>query len=958
MSSEGSTGGSRSAPSVAILVALIVLSSSDYSPTVSIASGSVSPNQITPIQKFTLTEWGVPTVGGGPLGIGLDPAGKIWVTENSTSKIARFDPANNMFTEWNIPTPSSQPRSIFVKQVTISGANVTQVFFTEYASNKIACFDPSNNNFTEWQLATGSNPVGIYVDEKTDIWFTESGRDIIGRLTPSTNNLTEWTLPDATSKSGSPALKPWGIYVRVVPATFGGSNRFVWFTESANNKIGRLEANSNRLTLWDLSSLGLGSYQPSEITFGLVDTVPVAVFANVNSNRISILGNDTGGGSLYRESLIVTNPAKPAGVTFDSSRNAIWFVENSAGNIANLNTTTIFQGWLLSPAYCTIAPATGSPPCTSPATKAFSIVGAIANAGVSGSSLIQNPALTSTIDIYKGPLNGVTEYRLPNVASRPTSLSLDSGGNLWFTESNLTVNRIGRLSVPYVFQVSASPSTQTVNQGQNATYAVNVALLSGSPLPLTLTLLNAPSGVSTQFNPQTANPPFASTLTVATTNSTPTGTFLMSVQASSGGQRQSSAVTLEVQPPPPPVFDYTISVTSTKTVTIPQGRSASFGVTVSLTNGSPQSVRLTATGLPTGANYFFTVASGLPTFTSTFNVQSDVNTPAGSYPITITGVSSGGSPHQPAQGPVLVITELPRDFSLTTPVSQVILVQASRTDITLTVTSIGVFSGNVTFSGAFSPSVPGLTVTFSPSSVMPEPNGGTDQTVMEIAAKMNIVGTYVLRVNGTSETPSRTHQIMLKVGISPCVIATATFGSELAREVQFLRSFRDQQIMNTFAGSNFMVAFNAWYYSFSPAIAQYEYSHATVRTMIKVALYPLIGVLHLASSTYAVARFQPELAALAAGLLASSLIGLVYLALPMSATLWLRRKNIDARTKRRVARWIAATIATLIAGFIISEIFALPVVMMFVSVGLVLTALGAGTILPALEAVEHFRSKA
>jgi len=414
MSLERSGEASRTnVASVATLVALILISTTSYFPTVSVVSGSLSPNQVTPIQKFNLTEWSVPTVGGGPLGIGVDPVGKIWATENSTSKIARFDPTDGNFTEWNIPTPSSQPRNVFVKQVPVSEANEIQIFFTEYASNKIARFDPSNNSFTEWQLAGGSNPVGIYVDENIDIWFTESGRDIIGRLTPSTNNLTEWVLPGATTVPGSPTLKPWGIYVQVVTKPISGSNRFVWFTESLNNKIGRLEANSNRLTLWDLNSLGLGSYQPADLTFGLVDTFPSAIFGNLGSNRISILANDTGGGSLYRESSIPTNFAGPAGVTFDSSRNAIWFAESNSWSIANLNTTSFFVGQLFVPVYCTIAPATGSPSCASPATATSSIAGVTETPGGSGTSQIQNPALTSTIGIYQGPVNGFTEYRLP-----------------------------------------------------------------------------------------------------------------------------------------------------------------------------------------------------------------------------------------------------------------------------------------------------------------------------------------------------------------------------------------------------------------------------------------------------------------------------------------------------------------------------------------------------------------
>jgi hypothetical protein len=77
----------------------------------------------------------------------------------------------------------------------------------------------------------------------------------------------------------------------------------------------------------------------------------------------------------------------------------------------------------------------------------------------------------------------------------------------------------------------------------------------------------------------------------------------------------------------------------------------------------------------------------------------------------------------------------------------------------------------------------------------------------------------------------------------------------------------------------------------------------------------------------------------------------------MVPVFWLSRNRFDPRTRSRVARWLAATLTALIVGFIISEIFSLPVVMMLISAGLVLTALGTGSVLPALEIVEHFRKK-
>ncbi|MDO8641319.1 MAG: CFI-box-CTERM domain-containing protein, partial [Nitrosarchaeum sp.] len=49
-----------------------------------------------------------------------------------------------------------------------------------------------------------------------------------------------------------------------------------------------------------------------------------------------------------------------------------------------------------------------------------------------------------------------------------------------------------------------------------------------------------------------------------------------------------------------------------------------------------------------------------------------------------------------------------------------------------------------------------------------------------------------------------------------CLIATATFGSELAPQVQQLRELRDNSLLQTASGTSFMGSFNQFYYSFSP----------------------------------------------------------------------------------------------------------------------------------------------
>ena len=78
-----------------------------------------------------------------------------------------------------------------------------------------------------------------------------------------------------------------------------------------------------------------------------------------------------------------------------------------------------------------------------------------------------------------------------------------------------------------------------------------------------------------------------------------------------------------------------------------------------------------------------------------------------------------------------------------------------------------------------------------------------------------------------------------------CLIATAAFGSELAPQVQLLREIRDGIVLQTKSGSIFMTGFNQFYYSFSPAVADYERENTTFKEAVKLTLTPLLTSLTL-----------------------------------------------------------------------------------------------------------------
>lgn len=82
-------------------------------------------------------------------------------------------------------------------------------------------------------------------------------------------------------------------------------------------------------------------------------------------------------------------------------------------------------------------------------------------------------------------------------------------------------------------------------------------------------------------------------------------------------------------------------------------------------------------------------------------------------------------------------------------------------------------------------------------------------------------------------------------GKSGCLIATATYGTELAPQVQQLRELRDGKLLQTESGTSFMNSFNLFYYSFSPTIADWERESPVFKEIVKITLTPLISSLSI-----------------------------------------------------------------------------------------------------------------
>ena len=117
-----------------------------------------------------------------------------------------------------------------------------------------------------------------------------------------------------------------------------------------------------------------------------------------------------------------------------------------------------------------------------------------------------------------------------------------------------------------------------------------------------------------------------------------------------------------------------------------------------------------------------------------------------------------------------------------------------------------------------------------------------------------------------------------------CLIATATYGSEMSQQVQQLRELRDNQLLQTESGTAFMGMFNDIYYSFSPTIADMEREHPMFKEAVKLAITPMISSLSLMKNA------ESESEVLSVGISVIALNLGMYIAVPAIIMVGIRKR--------------------------------------------------------------------
>ena len=125
-----------------------------------------------------------------------------------------------------------------------------------------------------------------------------------------------------------------------------------------------------------------------------------------------------------------------------------------------------------------------------------------------------------------------------------------------------------------------------------------------------------------------------------------------------------------------------------------------------------------------------------------------------------------------------------------------------------------------------------------------------------------------------------------------CLIATASYGSELSPQVQMLREVRDNVLLSTDSGIIFMTGFNTIYYSFAGDVAQAERDNPIFKEAVKLFIAPMIATL----SIMTLASEDSEEEVIFFGISAIGLILGIYVLTPILLISKIKGKISNSRT--------------------------------------------------------------
>ena len=197
------------------------------------------------------------------------------------------------------------------------------------------------------------------------------------------------------------------------------------------------------------------------------------------------------------------------------------------------------------------------------------------------------------------------------------------------------------------FNLSANPTSLTVNGGTNGTSAITVTAINGLNACYTLTASNLPPGVTATYatNPITGG---ASTLTLAASNSVTSGTSNVTVIATAGLISHTTTIALTLNSIIPPNTPPVLAAINNQTVNV--GQTVAFTASATDTDQPPQMLTFSLLSAPTNAT--------LDANSGAFSFQPLVSQANTTNPISLEVTDNGSPPLSATQSFTVTVNPL------------------------------------------------------------------------------------------------------------------------------------------------------------------------------------------------------------------------------------------------------------------------------------------------------------
>ncbi len=226
-----------------------------------------------------LTAWGSVGSGNGqfntPIGVAVDAAGNVYVTEEVNQRIQKFDSNGNFLLKWG---NSGSGNGQFHDPLGIAVDAMGNVYVADTENNRIQKFDANGNFLLKWGgggIGNGqfNQPIDIAVDVVGNVYVADFSNHRIQKFDSNGNFLLKW----GSFGSGNGEFnRPSGVAVD----TIGN----VYAVDRLNYRVEKFDANGNFILKWGNQGVGDGQ-------FSLPERVAVDAMGNVyvserNSYRI------------------------------------------------------------------------------------------------------------------------------------------------------------------------------------------------------------------------------------------------------------------------------------------------------------------------------------------------------------------------------------------------------------------------------------------------------------------------------------------------------------------------------------------------------------------------------------------------------------------------------------------------------------------------------------------------